>query len=170
MGGLTLDFAPVEPEVDEARFRLVLGHFATGVTVVTAADGAGPVGLAVNSFTSVSLSPPLVGFCVRADSQSWPRIRRVGSFGVNVLGEDQEGLSRSFARIGADRFSGIGWRPSPTGGPRLEGILAWIDCDVEAEHEAGDHVIVVGRVLDLEVAGPGGPLVFYRGGYGRFAP
>lgn len=155
---------------DEANFRLVLGHFATGVTVVTGVTAQGPVGLAVNSFTSVSLSPPLVGFCVRGDSGSWPRMRASGSFCVNVLGESQEALSRSFARLDADRFFGIGWRPSRSGAPRLDGVLAWIDCDVEDEHPAGDHVIVVGRVRDLGVAGQGGPLVFYRGGYGRFSP
>jgi len=158
------------PEVEEARFRLVLGHFATGVTVVTGTTAEGPVGLAVNSFTSISLSPPLVGFCARNDSRSWPRMRAAGSFCVNVLGEDQEELSRAFAQLDADRFLGVGWRPAPSGAPRLEGILAWVDCDLEAEHAAGDHVIVVGRVRDLGVSGHGGPLVFYRGGYGRLTP
>ena len=160
--------------VDEARFRQVLGHFATGVTVVTGSGdddgGGGPVGLSVNSFTSVSIDPPLVAFCVGRTSTTWPRIRATGRFTVNILSADQEEVSRRFASIasGTDRFEGIGWHPSPTGSPVVEGALAWIDATVEAEHDAGDHVLVIGRVTGLEVAREGAPLVFYRGGYGRF--
>ena len=157
--------------IDEARFRQVLGHFATGVTVVTGADEAGdPVGLSVNSFTSVSLDPPLIAFSVGRTSTTWPRIRATGRFAVNILAADQEVVCRRFASntAGADRFDGIGWHPSPSGSPLLDGALAWIDATVEAEHEAGDHVMVFGRVSGLEVAREGPPLVFYRGGYGRF--
>jgi flavin reductase (DIM6/NTAB) family NADH-FMN oxidoreductase RutF len=153
---------------DPAEFRRVLGHFATGVTVVTSRDEAGPVGLAVNSFTSVSLDPPLVAICVNRASTTWPRIRATGRFTVNVLAADQEGVSRRFASTGGERFEGIGWRPSPAGSPLLEGSLAWIDATVEAEHDAGDHILVVGRVAALDVVREGAPLVFYRGGYGRF--
>jgi 3-hydroxy-9,10-secoandrosta-1,3,5(10)-triene-9,17-dione monooxygenase reductase component len=153
--------------VDEARFRQVLGHFATGVTVVTGADDGGPVGLAVNSFTSVSLDPPLVAFSVGRASTTWPRIRARGRFTVNILGADQEAVSRRFAARGTDRFEGLGWHPSPGGGPVLDGALAWIDATVEAEHDAGDHVMVIGRVSALDVGREGAPLVFYRGGYGR---
>lgn len=156
--------------IDEARFRQVLGHFATGVTVVTGDDGEGPVGLSVNSFTSVSLDPPLVAFCVTKASSTWPRIRATGRFTVNILAADQEAVSRRFASPGADRFAGIGWHPSPSGSPVLGGALAWIDATVEAEHDAGDHVMVLGRVSGLDVANEGVPLVFYRGGYGRFEP
>jgi len=138
------------------------------VTVVTGIAGGGPVGLAVNSFTSVSLEPAFVAFCVGVGSSSWPKLRGAGGFCVNILAEDQEALSRAFAGHGADRFSGVGWQPSPSGAPVLSGALAWIDCTLEAEHAAGDHVIVVGRVADLDLEHEGRPLVFYRGGYGRF--
>jgi len=124
--------------------------------------------LAVNSFTSVSLEPALVAFCVGVRSSSWPRLRGAGAFCINILGEEQEMLSRTFAGHGTDRFAGVGWKPAPSGSPVLAGVVAWIDCEVHAEHEAGDHVIVVGRVVDLELAAEGRPLVFYRGGYGRF--
>jgi 3-hydroxy-9,10-secoandrosta-1,3,5(10)-triene-9,17-dione monooxygenase reductase component len=133
-------------------------------------SGGRPLGLAVNSFTSVSLRPPLVAFCVATSSATWPRLRAVGAFCVNILAEDQEALSRVFATHGLDRFEGVGWRPSPSGAPVLAGVLAWIDCTVDAEYEAGDHLIVVGRVRELDLAHEGRPLVFYRGGYGRFEP
>ncbi len=156
--------------IDRARFRQVLGRFATGVTVITTADQGDPAGLSVNSFTSVSLEPPLVAFCVASASRTWPRIRAARSFCVNILAEDQEDLSRAFARRGADKFRGVGWRPAESGAPVLSGALAWLDCSVEAEHLAGDHVIVVGQVREMGVTHEGGPLVFYRGGYGRFQP
>ncbi len=154
--------------IDGARYRQVLGHFATGVTVVTGMDAGHPVGLAVNSFTSVSIAPPLVAFCVSIRSSTWPRLRPFAVFCVNILADDQEHVSRAFAAHGPDRFEGIGWRPSPAGAPILAGALAWLDCTVDAEHPAGDHDIVVGRVRALGVEHEGGPLVFYRGGYGRF--
>ena len=132
-------------------------------------DG-GPVGLAVNSFTSVSLAPALVGFCVGLTSATLPKLRAARTFCVNILAEDQEALSRTFARHGTDRFQGVGWRPAPSGAPILAGVLGWIDCTMEAEYEAGDHVIVVGRVRELDLLHEGRPLVFYRGGYGRFEP
>ena len=167
---------PLGPEgapagtVDSAHYRRVLGHFATGVTVVTAMYQRTPVGLSVNSFTSVSLEPALVAFCAARSSATWPRIREVGWFCVNILAEDQEEVSRVFATRGADKFRGIGWHPGVSGAPVLTGVLAWIDCTIEAEYEAGDHVLVVGRVRELDVATEGRPLVFYRGGYGRFEP
>lgn len=156
------------PTIDAAHYRKVLGHFATGVTVITATDGGEPVGMAANSFTSVSLAPPLVLFCAAHSSTTWPRIRAAGSFCVNVLAEDQEELCRLFATKGADRFNGVGWHPGPSGSPIIADVLAWIDCRIEATYEAGDHVIVVGRALAMDAALHGKPLVFYRGGYGRF--
>lgn len=161
---------PLPTSIDGARFRQVLGHFATGVTVVTGVAGDEPVGLAVNSFTSVSLEPALVAFCVAKASRTWPQLRLTGSFCVNILTEHQEALSRAFAGRPPDRFGGVGWRPGPSGAPILADVLAWVDCSVEAEHDAGDHVIVVGRVRELDVGHEGRPLVFYRGGYGRFEP
>lgn len=128
------------------------------------------MGLSVNSFTSVSLEPALVGFCVARRSTTWPLLREAGTFCVNILAEDQEALSRTFSTAGLDRFMGVGWRAAPSGAPVLAGVLAWIDCTVEAEYDAGDHLIVVGRVHELDLLQEGRPLVFYRGGYGRFEP
>lgn len=166
---------PLGPEAvpstfDEARFRSVLGHFATGVTIVAGVEGDQPLGLSVNSFTSASLDPPLVVFCAARSSSTWPRLRAVGVFTVNVLAEHQEYLSRLFATRNVDKFADLRWWRSPSGAPVIEDVLAWVDCTLEAEYDAGDHVLVVGRVRDLDVAGEGRPLIFYRGGYGRFEP
>lgn len=151
---------------DEASFRAVLGHFATGITVITAMDGDEPVGLAANSFTSVSLDPPLVLFCAAKSSTTWPRIHSAGHFTVNVLDERQEEVCRLFAERGADRFARIGWHVERHG-PILDDVHAYMECTVEAEHDAGDHVIVVGRVHALGLAADAGPLLFYQGRYGR---
>jgi flavin reductase (DIM6/NTAB) family NADH-FMN oxidoreductase RutF len=156
--------------VDGPRFRQVLGHFATGVTVITAAGPDGPAGLCVGSFASVSLDPPLVAFFAAKSSNSYPKIEAAGHYCVNVLAEDQEEIARIFAAKTEDKFTGIGWRPAGrTGAPVLNGCLAWIDCEIDAIHEAGDHWIVVGRVIELEIVHEGGPLVFFRGGFGRYS-
>jgi len=155
---------------DPARFRQVLGHFPTGVTVVTAVAGDSRVGVAIGSFFSVSLEPPLVGFCVGNNSQSWPTIREAGSFCVNILAADQEETCRVFASKESDKFAGIGYSAAPhTGAPLLQDVLGWIECDIDAVHEAGDHDIVVGKVLNLAVGREGDPLVFFRGGYANLA-
>jgi flavin reductase (DIM6/NTAB) family NADH-FMN oxidoreductase RutF len=154
---------------DEASFRTVLGHFATGVTIITAMDGDEPIGVSANSFTSVSLDPPLVLFCAAKASTTWPRIEAAGKFTVNILNEHQEDVCRVFATKGADRFSRIGWRTSANGQPILHDSLAYIDCEMQEQHDAGDHIIVVGRVQELGVLSEEGPLLFYRGGYGKFA-
>lgn len=151
---------------DAESFRSVLGHFATGITVITAMDGDEPVGLAANSFTSVSLDPPLVLFCAASSSTTWPRIQRAGHFTVNVLDEHQEDICRLFATRGADRFGQIGWHVEQHG-PILDDVHAYLDCTIEAEHPAGDHVIVVGRVHSLGLTADAGPLLFYQGRYGR---
>jgi flavin reductase (DIM6/NTAB) family NADH-FMN oxidoreductase RutF len=153
---------------DSARYRQVLGHFTTGVTVVTASAEDGPVGLAVGSFSSVSLDPPLVGFFPDKGSSSWPKIEAAGSFCVNVLGEAQEDVCRRFAMKGDDKFAGLGWKPAGSGSPLIDDVLAWIDCDIHSVTEAGDHFLVLGAVRDLGVAEEGAPLLFFRGGYGRF--
>ena len=163
--------------IDGREFRRVLGHYPTGVTVVTATCPAGPEGLTIGSFTSVSLDPPLVSFCPGHDSDSWARMRDVGSFCVNVLSDEQADVSTTFASKAEDKFRGVVTRVEATGAPVIEGCLAWIDCRVEAVHTAGDHDIVVGRVVALGTADgapdPGaatnGPLVFFKGGYGRVA-
>jgi flavin reductase (DIM6/NTAB) family NADH-FMN oxidoreductase RutF len=156
---------------DGEWFRQVLGQYPTGVSVVTAigADGQ-PVGLAVGSFTSVSLDPPLVGFLPDKRSTSWPKVQAAGRFCVNVLAADQEAICRRFAAKGADKFDGLRWRSAGSGAPIIDDVLAWIDCDLELVHEAGDHYMVMGRVRELAVERSSLPLVFYQGGYGRFAP
>lgn len=150
--------------MDEARFRQVLGHFATGVTIVTAHDDHGPAGFTCQSFMSVSLEPPLIAFAPSTTSATWPRIAATGAFCVNILNQDQEDLCRVFATKGDTKFDGVGWKPGPNGSPVLAGALAWVDCRLDAIHEAGDHLVAVGRVTDIGV-GSGHPLVFYRGGF-----
>ncbi|WP_131740385.1 flavin reductase family protein [Actinomadura roseirufa] len=158
--------------VDGARFRSVLGRFATGVVAITAIEpGTGrPAGLAANSFTSVSLDPPLVAFCVAHTSSTWPRLRDAGRLCVNILGEPQLEVSKRLATRGGDKFAGIDWTESPGGGPLIEGALAWIECTIDQEHTAGDHVIVVARVHALDTHEDTPPLLFYRGSYGGLRP
>ncbi len=153
---------------DTSRFRQVLGHFCTGIVVVTASDQRGPVGLTCQSFCSVSLDPALVLFCPSRASTSWPRIKAVGHFCANILAEDQEAVGRVFATRGADRFAGIGWKTGISGAPVLNDVLAHVDCRLEAAYDGGDHEIAIGRVVDLAMDHEGRPLLFFRGGYGRF--
>jgi 3-hydroxy-9,10-secoandrosta-1,3,5(10)-triene-9,17-dione monooxygenase reductase component len=157
-----------EPVISQEHYRASLGHFCTGVTIVTAHAPDGPAGFTCQSFASLSLDPPLVLICPGKSSTSWPRIEPVGTFCVNVLADDQEELCRAFAAPGADKFAGVGWQPGPfTGAPMLTGALAWVECRLEEIHDGGDHVVAVGRVLDLGTR-EGRPLLFYRGGFGRF--
>ncbi|WP_406435202.1 flavin reductase family protein [Streptomyces sp. NBC_01589] len=156
--------------VDPAEFRRVLGHFATGVTVVTAHDPDGPAGFACQSFASLSLDPPLVTFMVARTSTTWPRIARAGAFCVNVLGAEQGALCRGFAVSGADKFAGVTYGAAPaTGSPLLASVPAWVDCRIQAVHTGGDHLIVVGRVEALGAADGVAPLLFHRGAFGRFS-
>ncbi|MGV9316735.1 flavin reductase family protein [Streptomyces sp. NPDC003691] len=153
--------------------RYVLGHFCTGIAVITAREeGRPPIGFTCQSFVSLSLRPPLVSFAVSRYSRSWPGIRRAGRFCANVLGADQEALCRRFAAPAGDRFAGVEWWPGPgTGTPRLVGALAWVDCTVQAVYPGGDHRIVVGRIRDVGVtAGEPEPLLFYRARFRRAAP
>jgi 3-hydroxy-9,10-secoandrosta-1,3,5(10)-triene-9,17-dione monooxygenase reductase component len=157
-------------EITPQQFRHVLGHLPTGVTVIAGYGPDGPVGLAANSLTSVSLDPALVSFCPARSSTSWPRVRQVERFCVSVLGADHEHVSRQFARSGTDKFADIAWHER-SAGPALDGAVAWIDCVLVAEHPAGDHTIAVARVLDVEAVesvDEAGALVFFRGRYGRF--
>ena len=149
--------------IDQAHYRQVMGHFPTGVVIVAA---PGPVGTAIGSFISLSIDPPLVAFTAQKTSSSWPRIREAGVFCASVLAEDQEAICRAFAQSGADKFAGIGYSETPTGSPRINDCTAWIDCELEAVHEGGDHDIVVGRVREMDVLRESKPLLFYRGGYG----
>jgi 3-hydroxy-9,10-secoandrosta-1,3,5(10)-triene-9,17-dione monooxygenase reductase component len=151
---------------DDRHFREVFGHFATGVTIVTSMDQGTPVGLAANSFTSLSLDPPLVLFCIANSSTTWPRIEASKKFAVNVLGEDHQDLCRLFAQRGADRFEHAGWHQGVSGSPVLDDAIAYIDCEIEAQYPGGDHQIVVGRVIDLDMSQDARPLIFFKGSYG----
>ena len=157
-------------EIDSGLFRTTMGQFCTGVVVVTACLDDVPVGFAAQSFVSLSLDPPLVALCPARSSTSWPKIRQAGSFCINMLAADQQPVCNAFARSGGDKFNGLAWTPGETGSPILEGILAYVDCTLEAEHEAGDHTVAIGRVQKLEVTGRGTPLLFFRGDYGTFEP
>lgn len=157
-----------EHAVTGEEFRRTLGHLPTGVTVIAAAGAAGPVGMAANSVTSVSLDPPLVLFCPAKSSDTWPAIREVGRFCINVVADHGEELTRRFARKGADRFEGVRWHRR-TAGPGLDDAVAWIDCALREEHDAGDHTIAVAAVTALATAESSEPLLFLRGSYGRFA-
>jgi 3-hydroxy-9,10-secoandrosta-1,3,5(10)-triene-9,17-dione monooxygenase reductase component len=141
-----------------------MGRFPTGVAVVTAMDGDQPVGFTCQSVISLSLDPPFVALAPAKSSTSWPRIVAAGQFCVNVLTDTQEQLARRFSIQDVDRFEGTQWRPGPYGTPRLDNVVAWIECTLELAHDAGDHELVIGRVLDLGT-GEGSPLVFYRGIY-----
>jgi 3-hydroxy-9,10-secoandrosta-1,3,5(10)-triene-9,17-dione monooxygenase reductase component len=152
------------------EFRRVLGHLPTGVTVITAVGPEGPVGMAANSVTSVSLDPPLVLFCPSRTSETWPQLRDAGRFTINVMAHHHEDLTVRFAKKGVERFAGLDCIDGPTG-PRLHDALAWIDCALRDEHSAGDHTIVVADVLEINSAPEEHlkpPLVFFRGRYGTF--
>lgn len=147
----------------------MLGHFATGVSIITAVHDSQPVGFTAQSFTSLSLDPPLVLFCPQKASSSWPKMKAAGTFCVNILSDEQEALCRAFAASGTDKYRGVGWHPSPVAGaPLLAGCLAWVEGRIVAQHDGGDHLIVVGQVVEVGVEHEGRPLLFYRGGFGRF--
>lgn len=164
------------PAFDAKQFRNVLGHFPTGVTVITGLSDGQPVGFTIGSFTSVSLEPPLVGFLPMTTSDTWAEIAPSGAFCVNVLSRQQADLCWKFAKSGSEtaRFDDVAWHPAPSGAPILDRAVAWIDCTVEEVYEMGDHYFVLGRVGSLDADpdqdgdGPH-PLLFFRGALGGFA-
>jgi flavin reductase (DIM6/NTAB) family NADH-FMN oxidoreductase RutF len=154
--------AKSDPKVE---LRKALGQFATGVAVVTAraADGS-PAGITVNSFTSVSLEPPLVLWCLGLSAASYDTFRVAEQQLIHVLAADQLDVAKRFAARGADRFAGLRWAPTDSGLPRLEGCIAWFECGIRSRHEEGDHVILVGRIESFETA-RGKPLIFHDSRY-----
>ena len=166
-GGRIAAHVEWEPEVEPDDFRHVLGHFPTGVAVLTAALPEGPVGMACNSLTSVSLRPPLIAVCPAKRSDTWPEIRKAGRFVVNLMRADHEHVVRAFSHKDIDRFAGVRYHPR-SAGPALDDALAWIECSITIEHDAGDHHVVLARVQALEARGDIAPLVFYQGRYGTF--
>jgi flavin reductase (DIM6/NTAB) family NADH-FMN oxidoreductase RutF len=154
---------------DARSFRDALGAFATGVAFVAAAPRGTPTGLIVNSLTSVSLDPPLVSFCTSRTSLTWSRMRRSKRLGISILGSRHEAFARCAAPAGADRFAGTDW-VLQRGVPLLSHALAWLECEIVAEHRGGDHWIVVSGVDRLRLFAADDPLVFFAGAYRRLGP
>lgn len=151
--------------MDPRSLRDVLGHFCTGVAVITTLENDVPVGFACQSFASLSLDPPLILFCPGRSSRAWAAIERVGRFTVNLLSQEQQEVSATFGRRGEDKFARVRWSASPSGTPVLKDALAWIDCEVADVLEGGDHHIVTGRVTALKARPDVSPLLFFRGSY-----
>ena len=155
-------------ELSAADFRHAIGHFATGVAIVTSVGIYGePVGTTANAVSSLSLDPPLILVCLRRSSQTLEAVLAHGAFAVNVLGARQQHLSANFARRGlAAAWDGVRHRQGQTGSPRLADVIASLECTVEQRLDGGDHVIIVGRVREVETsADDAAPLVFWRGSY-----
>ena len=154
--------------IDPAEFRRILGHFATGVTVLTThhADGR-PTGLTANAFCSVSLTPPLVLVCIDKNAESYTAFGESRVFCVNFLTQHQETLSRRFAKHGGEKFDGVGFRAGSAGCAILDGALGYLECQIRQEIDAGDHTIYLGEALDAAAGDDGEPLLYYRGGYRR---
>lgn len=156
--------------IDPRTFRTVMGHYPTGVCIITASDPDGrALGMTVGTFTSVSLDPPLVGFFPDRKSTTWPAIAATGRFCVNVLADDQQQLCLTFASRGTDKFAEVIHNLSENGQPILDRVAAWIDCTVYAVHEAGDHYLVLGEVQAMGVQSELSPLLFVRGQFARAA-
>jgi flavin reductase (DIM6/NTAB) family NADH-FMN oxidoreductase RutF len=151
--------------IEKNELRRVMGHFATGVTVITSKRNSGELhGLTANAFTSVSLIPPLLLVCIDKKAESYPCFDESGIFTVNVLAADQEALSRRFAVTGGDKFQGVSYRIGANGAPILDGALAYLECKVTEKVDGGDHTIYVGEIEQAETK-EGKPLLFFRGGY-----
>jgi flavin reductase (DIM6/NTAB) family NADH-FMN oxidoreductase RutF len=151
--------------IDKNELRRVMGHFATGVTVITTFRKSGELhGLTANAFTSVSLVPPLLLICVDKKAESYPCFDEVGVFTVNILASDQEALSRRFAVSGGEKFEGVAYHLGGNGAPILENTLGHIECRISATHDGGDHTIYIGEIQEAETR-EHKPLLFFRGGY-----
>ncbi|MSQ41468.1 MAG: flavin reductase [Dehalococcoidia bacterium] len=164
------------PALDARAFRTLLGRFATGVTVVTSVDGGTPLGMTANAFSSVSLNPLLVLVCVDRKASMYEPLLRSGHFAVNILAADQQPVAAFFARSGrgvdgGGSMGGVQYRMGKTGSPLIEGSLGWLDCRVWRQYDGGDHTILVGEVVDMELTTSDAvPLLFFGGGYGSFTP
>lgn len=154
--------------IDPVFFRRVLGHYPSGITVVSGMHDGNPVGFTCQCFHSVSMQPPLISLCVMLSSKSWPKIRSSGRFCVNVLSRDQHHISDSFARSDTDKWLGVNWSPTHAGNPAIDDVLVWLDCELHDEHVAGDHLMVLGKVCEMgnvETADGRWPLIFFKGKY-----
>ncbi|MFC9505279.1 flavin reductase family protein [Streptomyces sp. NPDC057002] len=155
--------------LEQRSFRDILGRFTTGVVLVTADTAEGPKGMAVNSFTSVSLTPPLVALCAADTSSTWPAIREAGSFAVTILGDQHAELCRLFSAKGADRFAAGAWSTTRAGHPIPADGLGWLDCRITTLHPAGDHELVIAEALEGALTAQAGPLVFHAGRFTALA-
>lgn len=155
----------LDARFDPRELRNALGRFATGIAVVMAKDSEGPMGVTVNSFSAVSLDPPLILFCMARSLHSLERLEKAQAYSVNILLENQQDISNRFARAGEDKFSGTPWEVGPSGAPRLVPAHAVFECVPYAHYDGGDHVIFVGRVVHMHAEGEGDPLLYYRGSY-----
>ena len=149
---------------DSRAYRDTMGQFCTGVVIVAGVEKGELVGFAAQSFVSLSLDPPLVAVCPGKASTSWPRIRAAGCFCINILAEDQQATSDIFAQAG--KTADIAWATRRTGAPILNGAMAYVECALIVEHDAGDHTVAIGRVLGFETLRDAKPLLYFRGGYG----
>ncbi len=164
---MSLSTTAIEP----LRFREALGHYASGITVITSHVEGEPIGFTCQSFHSVSMDPPLVSFNVMTRSTSYPKIRQAGRFVVNILSDEQVALSRQFAQSGTDKWRDVQWQASPLGSPILAGSLHWLECEIYAEYAAGDHLIVIGHVKSLKLHEDARlqPLLYFKGQYRNIA-
>lgn len=177
--GATFSLAPPKafpmshsnPVIEPLCFREALGHYASGITVISSLVDGELIGFTCQSFYSVSMNPPLVSFSVMASSASYPKIRQAGRFVVNILSDEQVEISNQFARRGADKWREVEWHASPLGNPIIVGSLYWLDCEIFAEHAAGDHLIVIGQVkaLSRQEAAATQPLLYFKGEYRHIA-
>lgn len=159
---------PTLNRLDGTALRRVFGQLVTGVTVVTSLAGEQPIGMTVNSFTPVSLDPPLVAFCAQSTSGTGRELLKYGAFAVNILGADQQEVAEHFSRRVQDRFAGLRVRPGATGSPIIQDALAFFDCRVVEKFERGDHVVILGEIAEAGVLREGAhPLSFLRGAYVR---
>ena len=157
-------------KADSREFRDLMGHFCTGVTIVTGSHRGTPWGFTAQSFVALSLDPELVAVCPAKGSDSWPSIQRSGAFCVNFLKESQAELSNRFAKTGIDKFADTDWTARVTGSPVLSEAIAFVDCSLVREVDAGDHTIAIGKVEDVGLFDPGSaPLLFYGGSYRAIA-
>lgn len=164
------DLISFSPDTDAAALRSAFGRFGTGVIVITTQSDIGPVGMTANSFTSVSLDPPLVLWCAALRSQRHDAFARTDHFAIHILGQDQQTLAGHFARQG-EGFDTLDWQSGPNGAPTLHGCLAVFHCDRHAVHPGGDHSVILGRITHAaERKGSGAGLLFDQGRFGQFTP
>ncbi|MCH2095555.1 MAG: flavin reductase family protein [Rhodobacteraceae bacterium] len=167
MNAMTSQSSTFDPASGDPRaFRTALGRFGTGITVVTCTTPTGPLGMTANSFASVSLDPPLVLWSPAKSSSRYPFFKAADHFAIHVMGEDQQDICSGFARS-ADAFAGLDQSLNDHGVPLINGCLSRFECQKTAEHDGGDHTIIVARVTRVTTR-PGKPLLFVGGTYGGF--